>query len=293
VAALWALASEAERAGASARALRHYSRILAIDPENREVPARIARLARRARGRRIAAAAGVAALGTAIVGAAAGALLWARANRPLPPPPPAEAALPAAPAPKGAPADAATSGSVPLVPAEPKTADAPPRSGPGPRPPAPGGAVLSLLVRPYAQRALLDGVEVAREAQNVKVSIGAGTHLLQVEHACCEPFVRSLTAEEVRRLGELRVSLEPRPARMRVEGAPGTRVYAQGRLLGTAGDSQRAPFQVAVPPGGDSPYEGQVEIRLEPTSAPPRTLAVRLRAGTDVVVAAPPTEASR
>jgi len=147
-----------------------------------------------------------------------------------------------------------------------------------------------VLVRPYAQRALLDGVEVAREEQNVSFSLGPGRHVVQIEHACCEPFVRRLTADEAQQMGELRVSLEPRPARVRVEGDPATRVYAQGRLLGTAGESQRAPFQVPVPSGGESPYEAQVQIRLEPTSAPPRAVAVRLRAGTDVVVAAPQTE---
>jgi serine/threonine-protein kinase len=288
VEALSALAAEAERSGATARALRHYSRILAIEPENREVPARIARLARRARARRVAAVAGVATLGLAVTSGAVAALLWALANRPAPPP----AGVAEAPPPQAASSPAGEG--APLAPAT--------GSGPGtagrrpvparPRPPAPGGAVLSLLVRPYAQRALLDGVEVAREEQNVSVSLGPGSHVLQIEHACCQPFVRTVTAEEARRLGELRVSLEPRPARLRVEGPPATRVYAQGRLLGTAGDSQRAPFPVSLPSGGDSPYEAQVEIRLEPLSEPPRTVAVRLRAGTDVVVAAPRTEVS-
>ena len=294
VAALGALADEAAAAGATARALRHYSRVLAIDPENREVPAKISRLARRARARRAAAIAGVTALSMATLAGVAGALVWARASRPPPPPVPA-VAPPVAEEPPDAAAPTSAGGAgagatapAALGPTGPSPVATPPRSGP--RPPAPGGKVLSVLVRPYAQRALLDGVEVAREEQNVTFSLGPGRHVVQIEHACCEPFVRRLTADEAERLGELRVSLEPRPARVRVEGEPATRVYAQGRLLGTAGDSQRAPFQVPVPPGGDSPYEGQVQIRLEPPSAPPRTVAVRLRAGADVVVAAPQTE---
>jgi serine/threonine-protein kinase len=287
VAALGALADEAAAAGASARALRHYSRVLAIDPGNREVPAKIARLARRARARRAAAMAGVIALSMAALAGVAGALLWARASRPPPPPGPA-----VAPPVAEAPVDAAAPAEEPARTAGPPigSSPAPRRSGAGPRPPTPGGTVLSVLVRPYAQRALLDGVEVAREEQNVSFSLGPGRHLVQIEHACCEPFVRRLTADEAKQMGELRVSLEPRPARVRVEGEPATRVYAQGRLLGTAGESQRAPFQVPVPSGGDSPYEAQVQIRLEPPSAAPRTMAVRLRAGTDVVVAAPQTE---
>ncbi|HSN91529.1 MAG TPA: serine/threonine-protein kinase, partial [Anaeromyxobacteraceae bacterium] len=85
VAALGALADEAAASGATARALRHYSRILAIDPQNREVPVKIARLARRARARRAAAIAGVVALSIAIVAGAAAALVWARSSRPTPP----------------------------------------------------------------------------------------------------------------------------------------------------------------------------------------------------------------
>jgi serine/threonine-protein kinase len=290
VAALGALADEAAAAGASARALRHYSRILAIDPGNVEVPAKIARLARRARARRAAAIAGVAALSIAMLAGVAGALVWARANRPPPP----QAPIPGAPVTAvqaEVPASTGAGTPAPQLPG-PSPAPAPPRSGPAPRPPSPGATLLSVLVRPYAQRALLDGVEVAREQQNVTFPLGPGPHVVQIEHACCEPFVRRLTGDEARQLGELRVSLEPRPARVRVEGEPATRVFAQGRLLGTAGESQRAPFPVPVPPGGDSPYEAQVQIRLEPPSAPPRTVAVRLRAGTDVVVAAPQTEAA-
>jgi hypothetical protein len=63
-----------------------------------------------------------------------------------------------------------------------------------------------------------------------------------------------------------------------------------GKLVGTAADSQRTPLPVAVPPGGETPYEANVPIVLEPPSGPTRTVVVRLRAGIDLVIAAPTTE---
>jgi serine/threonine-protein kinase len=146
-------------------------------------------------------------------------------------------------------------------------------------------------VRPYAQRALLDGVEVARGEQHLRFELTRGRpHRLQIEHACCAPFVRDVTAEEAEKSGELRVPLEPRPARIRVEGDSAARVYVDGRYLGTAGESQRAPFTVSVPAGGDSPYEATAAIGLEPPGGLPRTVTVKLRAGVEVVVATPDVE---
>ncbi len=150
---------------------------------------------------------------------------------------------------------------------------------------------LAVHVRPYAQRAHLDGAEVARGEQLVRFTLTPGRpHIIQIEHACCMPYVREITAEEALRAGELRVPLEPRPARLRVEGDPATRVYVDGRFVGTAGDSQRAPFSVAVPTG-ESPYEGPAKIGLEVAGVPPRDVQVKLRAGGEVIVAAPSSEA--
>jgi serine/threonine-protein kinase len=151
---------------------------------------------------------------------------------------------------------------------------------------------LVVHVRPYAQRALLDGAEVASAAQVVRFTIGAERpHTIQIEHSCCAPFVRLLTAAEAAGLGELRVPLEPRPARLRVEGDPATRIYVAGAFLGTAGDSQRAPLPVPVPPGGESPYEASVRVALEAPGAAPRSVPVKLRAGGELTVAAPTSEA--
>jgi serine/threonine-protein kinase len=146
---------------------------------------------------------------------------------------------------------------------------------------------LSIHVRPYAQRALLDSAEVAAGAQVVRFALRPGrVHVIRIEHPCCFPFVKELTAEEAGRIGELRVPLEPRPARLRVEGAPSTRIIVDGKELGTAGDSQRAPIDVQLP-RGESPYEGSVRVELASPGAPVRTLSLKLKAGGEAVVAAP------
>jgi serine/threonine-protein kinase len=150
---------------------------------------------------------------------------------------------------------------------------------------------LLVRVRPYAQRALLDGVEVPSGDQLVRFSLSPGrAHTLQIEHACCLPYQREIAATEAVAQGELRVSLEPKPARLRVEGDPATRILVEGQLVGTAGDSQRAPIPVAVPAGGETPYEASGRITLEPPSGPRRDVVVRLRAAVDLVIAAPATE---
>jgi serine/threonine-protein kinase len=147
-------------------------------------------------------------------------------------------------------------------------------------------------VRPYAQRALLDGVEIARGEQVVRYAIAPGKpHVIQIEHACCEPFVRQITSDEAARAGELRVPLEPRPARLRVDGDPATRVSVGGRSLGTAGESQRAPLPVPVPPGGENPYEGTARVVLELAGTPAREVRVTLRAGAETIVPGPGADA--
>jgi serine/threonine-protein kinase len=161
-----------------------------------------------------------------------------------------------------------------------------------PRPSVPSGgrADLAVYVRPYAQRALLDGVEVARGEQLVHFDLTPGPHVIQIEHSCCTTFVKRITAEEAAQQPELRIPLEPRPARLRVEGDPATQVFVDGRLVGTAGESQRAPLAIPVPPSGENPYEGPARIDLELAGATTRTIQLKLRAGGEVTVAAPPPE---
>jgi serine/threonine-protein kinase len=319
---------EAARAGASARALRFYGRVLSIDPENRDVAPRLSRLRRRRIRRRILAASAVVAvlapaawLGTRAVvlavhrAAAARAEAAAEARVPVeeipdltPPAPPSSppSAEPAAAASTSAPAAPARRAAA--VPAPAGRPPARPAASPPPAPPsaAPGVAAeggegqparpagertpLSVYVRPYAQRALLDGVEVARGQQQVQFSLGPGPHVIQIEHACCAPFVKQITAQEAARQPELRVPLEPRPARLRVEGDPATRVLVNGKPYGTAGDSQRSPFTVPLPADAENPYEAAARIGLELQGAPAREVQVRLRAGGEVTVAAPESE---
>jgi len=290
VAALGARADDAVAAGASARALALFDRILAIDPANAEVPQKLARLSRRRTARRAMAwTAGVA-------GAAVAAALLARAVlsagppvRVIPAPEPVAATpAPAEPAPEPPPRAAAPPPAEAALPRETEGRSV----SPGAREHGVPPAVLAVHVRPYAERALLDGVEIARGEQLVRFAVAADKpHVIQIEHACCTPFVREITAEEAARLGELRVPLVPRPARLRVEGDPATRVLLDGRLLGTAGDSQRTPFAVPIPAGGESPYEAPARIGLELAGAAAREVPVRLRAGGELTVAAPDVEA--
>ncbi len=283
VASLIRLGDDALAEGSSARALAAYSRVLTIDPENAAVPAKLARLSRRRRLRRAlawSAAASVAAL----VGSTAVAVLG-----------PHRAAPPAQPQPVSHPAVAplAHRATFPMP-----TAPAPPRQSPrpaaAPARPSPPPVPLVVHVRPYAQRALLDGVEVAHEEQLVRFAVAPGkAHVMSLEHPCCKTFVRTITAEEASRAVELRIPLEPKPAHLRVDGAAATRVFVEGKLLGTAGDSQRAPFSVAVPAGGSTPYEGTAVVAFELGNAPPREVQVSLKAGGDVVVAGPTAEAER
>jgi eukaryotic-like serine/threonine-protein kinase len=223
---------------------------------------------------------------------------------PVPSPPPsagapAPTAAPPAPAPATSqphsaplPAPAAASPHPAARPPAAPPAAAEPAAQPSAAPPGRAApqelARLSVYVRPYAQRALLDGIEVARGQQEVTFELKPGAHVIQLEHACCSPWIRQITAEEAARQGELRVPLEPRPARLRVEGDPSTRVLVDGKPLGTAGDSQRAPFAVPLPV--DSPYEAAARIGLEQPDGTAREVQVRLRAGGEVTVAAPEPE---
>jgi len=289
VATLTALGDGALAEGAAARALGFFNRVLALDPENETVLRKLARLTRRRRARRLAA------WGAGTVVAAALALAAAAILRATPVRTPAS---PAASAASAAPSEVAPR-SPSIVPAapppsrqrEPPSATTrvalPARPPAAPSRPAAPASVVSIHVRPYAQRAFLDGIEISRDEQVVRISVGPGRHQLRIEHPCCMPFVREITAEEAAAARELRVPLAPRPARLRVEGDPETRVFLGGVAAGTAGDSQRSPIPVRVPPGGASPYEGTARIRLELAGAPPSDLQLKIRAGESVTVAGP------
>jgi serine/threonine-protein kinase len=291
IATLAALGDGALAEGASARALAFWSRALAIDPHHPDVLAKLARLTRRQRLRRtLTLTAAALAVVAAVVTAAVVVPQVLRSATPPPAPagpsagPETHAAGPAEPAPTDA------GETVPPAPAT-----APPRGGAhsataAPRhaaPPQPATATpLVVHVRPYAQRALLDGVEVARDEQLVRLVVPPGAHELRIEHACCAPFVREISGADAAAVGELRAALEPRPARLRVEGDPGTRIFIDGRLIGTAGDSRRAALAVPVPPGGPSPYEGTGHVRLELGGAASE-VTMSIRAGESYTIAAP------
>jgi len=288
VAALGAAAEEAAAQGASARALRLWNRVLALDPGNQPVLEALRRLEGRARLWRNLRRAGLA---SGALAAASLLALAAYAFRPAP-----RAQLPALPSPPEAPAAIAVApGPAPAAPPEPEPRASEPAPRPAPRAPAAAPATVLVLVRPYAQRALLDGVEIARGVQQVRVSLERGRpHRLEVLHDCCSPFVRDFPADEaLPQPLELKVPLQARPALLRVQADPRAQVYVGGKRLGTAEESQRAPFPIAVPADGESPYEGDTEIRIEAPGRPVFATTARVRAGAEVTVVAPEGEVTQ
>ncbi|HVP69303.1 MAG TPA: serine/threonine-protein kinase [Anaeromyxobacteraceae bacterium] len=275
--------------GEVTRALDAFDGVLALEPGNPVVLRHLARVARRNRWRRAARVAALAAVAAVAVAAVA---VTARRFAHRPAPPPVAAPTEARPEPRTAPPPVAEPAPAAAPPAEPPpaVAEAPRRVEPTTQravaPPRPAPVRLAVQVRPYAQRALLDGVEVARGAQRVEFDLGPGKHRLRLEHPCCEPYERSIDAAEAARLGEIRVPLAPRPALLRVEGDAEARVWLDGKLLGTAEDSRRSPFRVPVPAGSETPYEGEAELRIEAPGQAPAVAPLRIRAGQEITVPA-------
>jgi tRNA A-37 threonylcarbamoyl transferase component Bud32 len=300
------------RAGDATRALAALDGVLALEPDHSTVLAHLARIGRRDRLLRVVRASA----GALAIAALVGAILFVAGRRePAPPlatgpgaPGAAASASPGSPSDPAAPATGPSErpgapgaelgpavapsapGAAParvaarVVPAD--GGPAPGRPPPGP-PRAAGAAVeLAVQVRPYAAQALLDGVEIARGEQRVLFRLGPGMHRMRVEHPCCEPWEREIDAAEASRLQEIKVPLVPLPGRLRVDGDAQTLVWVDGRMLGTAGDSQREPFRVAVPSGAESPYEGDADLRLDVPGQGPAAARVRVRAGQDITVPA-------
>jgi len=274
--------------GQTALALDAFDGVLALDPKHPTVLAHLGAIERRDRNRRLLRRSAAALGGAVAIGLAGLALVrisGSPGGRPeLASSPPADAPGPGPASPSVvAPTAEANAGPIPAVP----EAGPPPVSTVPTKPPVRLAAVpvpLTVHVRPYAQRALLDGVEVASDQQRVVLSLSPGTHRLRFEHPCCEPFEREMDAATAERAGELKVSLTPRPAGLRVTGDPATLVFLDGKLLGTAGDSQREPFRVPVPADASSPYEGEGNLRLELPGRPAATASVRIRAGQEITV---------
>jgi hypothetical protein len=267
------------------------NRVLALEPDNVQVSARLERIARVAHWKRRSRRASGAIAGAALLaGLAWGIVAW-RAQ-----PPPLDDAsrrTEAQPTAAQSATGSATARAAPAAKPPPtsiaNSASPPPRVAPGA---SAQPLVVSVHVSPYAQRALLDGVEVARGEGRVTFTLAPDApHRIRIEHACCFPFVKYFAAGEVvPQPLELKERLKPRPARLRVEGDPQARVYVEGKLVGSAGESQRAPLEVPVPPTGDSPYDAPAELRVERAGQPSVRTTLRLRAGADVTFAAPEPE---
>jgi serine/threonine-protein kinase len=278
--------------GEIAMALGAFDGVLAVEPHHPAVLAHLEAVARSDRRRRLLrrgavglgalAAAVLVVLGTARLREghpAGGSAATPGTATPVAPPAPAVAE----PAADGPPTAGAATPVEPVrsAPRDPVAPARPPSARK-----APTLVPFTVHVRPYAQRALLDGAEVATDEQRVVFSLGPGVHRLRIEHPCCEPFDREVDAASAAQIGELKVPLVPRPASLRIGGDPATRVYVGGKLLGTAADSQREPFRVRVPADGPSPYEGEVELLLEAPGRRASGATVRVRAGQEITVPA-------
>lgn len=301
-------AEQALDRGAIAEGMRLLDRVLSLEPENRAVAARLDEIThrsnRRRRFRRLGAL--TAAMGLAIGAGWVGVASMTR--RQLDAPPGSGEARSDAPArdheeeaarrPNAHPI--ATPDPLPPVPSPAPSTKADLSEPPEVAPPRPipanvagkkgaTGTPITVVVRvrPYAQRALLDGVEVARNEQRVAFRLTPGiAHRIQLEHACCFPFVKDLRPGES--LPEdIKAALVPRPARLRVDGDPSTRIFINGKSMGRAGDSQRTPLEIRLPGTGDGQYEATVDLRLERDGHPPLLKGLRLRAGSELTFAAP------
>ncbi|HTP26963.1 MAG TPA: serine/threonine-protein kinase [Anaeromyxobacteraceae bacterium] len=288
-----ARANEALARGETARAMKLLDRVLTLEPENAAVKGRLARIASRSRlKRRAKRLAGTLVLAGILVTLLAGGFLSPPFRRlgttgsrghPLPPgaPPRPSAQSPATAHPRP------SSASVRAAEAVQKRAPAEARS-----------SQVTVHVSPYAQRALLDGAEIARGEGKVTFALAPGKpHRIQIEHPCCFPFVKDFAAgEALPQPLVLKERLSPRPARLRIEADPRTHVFLNGTLAGTAADSQRSPFEIPIPAAGESPYQSTVDLRLELEGHETLNAVVHLRAGGDLIFAgntgqasAPPT----
>jgi serine/threonine-protein kinase len=293
--------------GEVTQALDALDGVLVLEPRHPRVLALLDGVARRERRsraiRRLGIAAGILAV------AAGAAVAISRMDGPVQAGGGATPTASAEPAAQAGPAGTGTDAAAPSPPATPPpaaalgspvpvTASAARQPADPPRPVAPArkpaaSTPLTMHVRPYAQRALLDGVEVAAGQQRIVFALPPGSHRLRVEHACCEPYEREVAASEAEALGELKVPLTPRPASLLVTGDPATLVFLDGKLLGTAGDSQREPFRIRVPADAPSPYEGEGDLRLEAPGRRAASATVRIRAGQEITVPAVQAEEPR
>jgi len=276
--------------GETALALDAFDGVLALEPRQPAVLGHLESIGRRDRIRRRLLRAATA-LGVVLALGLAALAVAPHAPEPVAVPAPGTKPVGEAPfagagtAPATMPADA-----TPVAPAPPAPRASAELQRPAPARQAAAAIPFTVHVRPYAQRAWLDGVEVASGQQRVVFSLPAGNHRLRIEHPCCEPFERDVDAATAARTGELKVPLTPRPASLRVSGDPATLVFLDGKLLGTAGESQREPFRVPVPTDASSPYEGEGSLRLELPGRPFASALVRIRAGQDISVPAVQTE---
>jgi len=134
------------------------------------------------------------------------------------------------------------------------------------------------FVRPYAARALLDGVEVARRRRVVfrmgRAPVGSGSS------AYVRAFERTVNPYGPRIWPELKVPLDPPRRSCGSPANPATSVWLADCSARRASRSAT----IIMPGDGDNPYEGVLDLRLEPPGRPAVNAPVRVRAGQEIVV---------
>ena len=286
--------------GEVALALGSFDGVLAIEPRHPAVLARLAEVARSDRRRRLLRR-GAVGLGVLVVAVLA-VMGIARIPESVPVaaggPAPALTAQPgpaaAAPAvqPEGRPVaepavGASATAPVALAPA--RVPVDPSRPAPARKGPAP--VSFTVHVRPYAQRALLDGVEVAarRATGGLLAHAGRRTASASSTPAASRTIARSTPP---RRSGSAS-SRSPWCRARRPCASAGSRPPASTWTEGSwvrPGDSQREPFRIRMPSDGPNPYEGEVGLRLEAPGGRAASATVRVRAGQEISVPAVLTE---
>ncbi len=249
------------KAGRTATALAAFGRVLALDPQNAPVRARLSQVRKRARlRRRLLETLAVVAIGglgfslfqhwpwapEVIVATPVLSAAVHLAENPSPTPPPALTSTPAKPDPdtppqvvhavSRAPASHATPSPAVLVPFE-------------------------LKPRTYAHF-WLDERDLGDSLPKYVGQAKAGPHHLRAEHPCCAPLVKTIELE-VGKPNHFPIELVPLPASVIITSAPGAQVLLDGKPAGTAEASQRTPIQVPMIVDGRPVMERQIVLRVE------------------------------
>ncbi len=286
VATLARMGNEARARGDVVRAAAYFNRALSYQPDDTQLLAQVAGLARRAKLKKRLVSLGVGSLGVLL---ALGAVLWLVAlpqgapptrgtvppNAAAPRPGPAPASEVAAPPPQPAPVLLQEDPSEPEE--EPVDATTPPRAPALARPPRtipPGSrTVRTPVVGPQNARVRIDG-QLLKWFEAHNLTLGPHTFEFVPPNAeCCEASPPT-TVEIVEGEGDqvVRGIIKFRPAVLRLEGPEGSRASCGIVGVIAAGDSRSIPMNrpsrqlscTVFPPTGQNGDPRQIDVNLQP-----------------------------